>query len=294
MKWVVEKRSKWDAYMREIDTKLISQAVSEMCINSNCLIGSDIKQAFTAAEKNESSSLGRNVLQTLLENADIAEDKMIPICQDTGMVVVFIELGQEARLVGGNIEDAVNEGVAKGYTEGYLRASVVADPIRRVNTKNNTPAVIHYRLVPGDQVRIIVSPKGFGSENMSALKMLKPSQGLDGVKDFIIETVRQAGPNPCPPVIVGVGIGGTMEKAALMGKESLLRPVGSVNSDPFWAEIEADLLTRINNLGIGPAGFGGLTTAMAVHIGVYATHIAGLPVAVNMGCHFTRHNERVL
>lgn len=280
--------------MREINTKLISQAVSEMCISSNCLVGSDIKKSLSTAEKNESSPLGRTVLKTLLDNADIAEDKMIPICQDTGMVVVFIELGQDARIVGGNLEDAVNEGVAKGYTEGYLRASVVADPIRRVNTKNNTPAVIHYRLVPGDQLKITVSPKGFGSENMSALKMLKPSQGLDGVKNFVLETVRQAGPNPCPPIIVGIGIGGTMEKSALMAKESLLRPVGSVNSDSFWADIEADLLTQINNLGIGPAGFGGLSTAMAVHIGVYATHIAGLPVAVNIGCHVTRHSERVL
>lgn len=280
--------------MREIDTSLISQAVCEMCISSNCLVGSDIKNALSNAEKNESSPLGRTVLKTLLANADIAESKTIPICQDTGMVVVFIELGQDARIVGGNLEEAVNEGVAKGYTEGYLRASVVSDPIRRVNTKNNTPAVIHYKLVPGDKVKITVSPKGFGSENMSALKMLKPSQGLDGVKDFVIETVHQAGPNPCPPIIVGVGIGGTMEKAAIMAKESLLRPVGTVNNDPFWADIEADLLTKINGLGIGPAGFGGVSTAMAVNIGVYATHIAGLPVAVNIGCHVTRHSERVL
>lgn len=280
--------------MREIDTKLISQAVSEMCVSSNCLVGSDIKKALSIAEKNENNPLSRTVLKTLLDNADIAESKMIPICQDTGMVVVFIELGQEARIVGGDLEEAVNEGVARGYAEGYLRASVVADPIRRVNTKNNTPAVIHYKLVAGDKIKITVSPKGFGSENMSALKMLKPSQGLDGVKDFIIETVRQAGPNPCPPIIVGVGIGGTMEKAALMAKESLLRPVGTVNGDPFWMDIEADLLAKINNLGIGPAGLGGVSTAMAVHIGAYATHIAGLPVAVNIGCHVTRHSERVL
>lgn len=280
--------------MNEIEAKRISQAVYEMCISSNCLVSDDIKAALEAAEKKESEALPKSVLKTLLENAEVARDNMIPICQDTGLAVVFVELGQEARIVGGSLEEAINEGVARGYTEGYLRASVVSDPIRRVNTKNNTPAVIHCRLAPGDRLKITVAPKGFGSENMGALKMLKPSQGLEGLKSFVIETVRQAGPNPCPPIIVGVGVGGTMEKAALMAKESLLRPVGSANEDPFWAEVEADLLAGINSLGIGPAGFGGQTTALAVHIGVYATHIAGLPVAVNIGCHVTRHSQRVL
>ena len=280
--------------MREIHVDTITDAVSEMCISSNCLVAEDIRSAIEKAEKRESNTLGRQVLSTLLSNADIAKEKMIPICQDTGMVVAFVELGQEARVVGGSIEEAINAGVAKGYTEGYLRASVVADPIRRENTKNNTPAVIHYSIVPGDKLKITISPKGFGSENMSALKMLKPSQGLDGVKSFILETVKLAGPNPCPPIIVGVGIGGTMEKAAVMAKQSLLRPVGSRNKDEFWQGVEDDLLKEVNNLDIGPAGFGGLSTALAVHIGVYATHIAGLPVAVNVGCHVTRHSERVL
>ncbi len=280
--------------MREISCEVITQAVAEMCIQANCLIGEDIRRCLRAAALAEERTVAKEVLSTLLKNAQIAEEEMIPICQDTGMAVVFLELGQDLHLVDGDLTRAVNQGVARGYEEGYLRKSVVRDPIDRVNTGDNTPAVIHCRVVPGDGLKVTVAPKGFGSENMSALKMLKPSQGLEGVRNFIIETVSQAGPNPCPPVIVGVGVGGTMEKAALMAKEALLRPVGGANADPFWAAVETDLLRAINDLNIGPAGFGGKTSAMAVHINTFPTHIAGLPVAVNIGCHVTRHLERVL
>lgn len=280
--------------MREVDCLKITEAVSEMCISANCLISKDIQCALSAAEKAEDNPLGQGVLSTLLANADIAAEKMIPICQDTGLTVVFVEIGQEVHITGGYLEDAINAGVAKGYTEGYLRKSVVADPIARENTGDNTPAVIHYKVVPGDGLRITVAPKGFGSENMSTLKMLKPSQGLEGVKNFVLETVDKAGPNPCPPIIVGVGVGGTMEKAALLAKEALLRPVGTKNENPFWSQVEEDLLAAVNGLNIGPAGFGGRTTALAVHINPYATHIAGLPVAVNIGCHVTRHVQREL
>ncbi len=280
--------------MREISCEQIRDAVAEMCIEANCLIGGDVRRALEKAERNEDGPLGRQVLETLLANARVAEENMIPICQDTGLAVVFAEVGQEVHIGGGSLKDAINAGVAKGYEEGYLRKSVVADPLRRENTKNNTPAVIHCDIVPGDRLSLTVAPKGFGSENMSALKMLKPSQGLAGVKDFVIGTVKAAGPNPCPPVIVGVGLGGTMEKAALMAKEGLLRPVGEIHPDPFWAGLEDELLAEINNLNIGPAGFGGRATALAVHITAYATHIAGLPVAVNIGCHVTRHAHRQL
>ena len=280
--------------MKEIDCQVISEEVARLCIDSNCIISPDIKITFINAKKNEDSPIAKNVLNTLLDNAEIAAGKMIPICQDTGMTVVFVEIGQDVHIVGGNLDAAINAGVAKGYEQGYLRKSVVDDPIRRVNTQNNTPAVIHYTLVPGDQLKITVSPKGFGSENMSALKMLKPSQGLEGVKQFVIDTVKAAGPNPCPPIIVGIGIGGTMEKAALLAKQSLLRPLGTKNSDPFWQEIEEDLFKQINDLMIGPAGLGGKTTSLGVHISPYATHIAGLPVAVNIGCHVTRHAEIIL
>ena len=280
--------------MREVTAQKIIEAVSEMCISANCLISKDIQCALQAAERTEDNPLGQGVLSTLLTNADIAEEKMIPICQDTGMAVVFVEVGQEVHLAGGGLEEAINAGVAKGYKEGYLRKSVVADPIARENTGDNTPAVIHCRIVPGDGLKITVAPKGFGSENMSALKMLKPSQGLEGVKNFVLETVTKAGPNPCPPIIVGVGVGGTMEKAAILAKESLLRSVGARNENQFWAQVEEELLTAINALDIGPAGFGGRTTALAVHIKPYATHIAGLPVAVNIGCHVTRHAQREL
>lgn len=275
--------------MREITCDKVVDKVSELCIKANCLISPDIKCALSQAKIEETSALGQEVLATLLDNAEIASEKMIPICQDTGLTVVFVEIGQEVHVTGGSLEEAINRGVAKGYQEGFLRKSVVSDPIDRKNTGDNTPAVIHYKLVPGDSFKITVAPKGFGSENMSALRMLKPSQGLAGVRNFVLETVTKAGPNPCPPIIVGIGIGGSMEKAALIAKESLLRPIGQKNPNSFWGGVEDELLTAINNLNIGPAGFGGRTTAMAVHINTYATHIAGLPVAVNIGCHVTRH-----
>lgn len=254
----------------------------------------DIRAALETAERQETNPLSREVLVTLRQNATIARDMMIPLCQDTGMAVIFAEVGQEARVIGGDLTEALNSGIAMGYEKGYLRKSVVSDPIERQNTQNNTPAVIHYKIVPGDQLKLILAPKGFGSENMSAIKMLNPSQGLTGVKDFVVQTVTTAGPNPCPPLIVGVGVGGTMEKAALLAKESLLRPVGHPNLNPFWQEVEQDLLTTVNALNIGPAGFGGRTTALAVHISPWATHIAGLPVAVNLGCHSTRHAQRII
>ncbi len=274
--------------MRQINTSDITEIVAKLCQDTNYYIAPDIKRAFEKSVKIE-SGLSKEVMETLLENAEIAKEKQIPICQDTGMVVVYIEVGQEVSFVGEYIEDAINNGVRKGYEEGYLRKSVVADPVNRVNTKDNTPAVVHYKIVKGDKVRITVSPKGFGSENMSSLTMLKPSQGIEGVKQAIINTVKNAGPNPCPPIVVGVGVGGTMEKASLMSKQALFRDVDSKSGDEFWANVEEELLTEINNLGIGPSGFGGKTTALAVNINTYPTHIAGLPVAVNIGCHVTRH-----
>ena len=280
--------------MRDIHVERIKDAVARLCMEANYDISPDIHNAFCRALPCEKDALSRDVLEKLLENAAIAAEQRIPICQDTGMAVIFLEVGQEVHITGGSLTDAVNAGVAKGYEEGYLRKSVVADPIRRDNTRDNTPAVIHTAIVPGDRLVITVSPKGFGSENMSALSMLKPSQGLEGIKDFVIETVRKAGPNPCPPIIVGVGVGGTMEKAAVMAKEALLRDVGTVHGDPFWADVEQELLQKINSLGIGPGGFGGKSTALAVHINVFATHIAGLPIAVNIGCHVTRHKTIII
>jgi len=237
---------------------------------------------------------GRQILQDMLKNQDIAKTDRLPICQDTGMVMVFLQVGQDCHIVGGNIEDAINEGVRQGYEKGYLRKSVVGDPISRINTKDNTPAIIHYEIVPGDKLHITVSPKGFGSENMSRLIMLVPSDGLERVKDFIVETVTKADSNACPPVIVGVGVGGSFDKSALMAKKALLRPLGKHHPDRFWADVEKELLQRINATGIGPSGLGGKTTAMGVHINTYATHIAGLPLAVNLGCHVNRHEEAVL
>ena len=277
--------------MREIDVSRITETVANLCVRANVLLNDDIVDALRQGAANEEKPLARDVLNILLDNADVARQDSLPICQDTGMAVVFVELGQDVHFVGGTLVDAVNAGVAAGYERGYLRKSVVRDPINRVNTGDNTPAVVHVRLVSGDRLRITVAPKGFGSENMSRLIMLKPSDGLEGVKRVVLETVQTAGSNPCPPMIVGVGVGGTMEKAALIAKESLLRPIGQSNPDPFWAEIEAELHAQINDLDIGPAGFGGRTTALAVHINVYPTHIAGLPVAVNIGCHVTRHAE---
>ncbi|MCL2093704.1 MAG: fumarate hydratase [Treponema sp.] len=280
--------------MREINVGTITDLVSELCIRANCDLNKDIEEAFQESLKTEESPVGRDVLQTLISNAQVAREEGVPICQDTGMAVIYIELGMEVHLTGGDLEEAIQEGVRQGYARGYLRNSVVKDPIRRQNTNDNTPAVIHYSVVGGDRVKIIAAPKGAGSENMSTLKMLTPSAGLQGLKSFVVESVSVAGANPCPPVIVGVGVGGTMEKAALLAKKALLRPLGSAPADAFWGEVEAELLESINALGIGPGGFGGRTTALGVHIEPFATHIACLPAAVNMGCHVTRHSEGIL
>ncbi|MDL2247109.1 fumarate hydratase [Bacteroides sp. OttesenSCG-928-J23] len=277
--------------MRQVTTHQITDLVERLCIEANCYLTDDIYRCLHTCRATETSALGKNILGTLIENAQIARNETAPICQDTGMTVVFLTLGQDVHIAGGSLEDAINEGIRRGYEKGYLRKSVVGDPLNRINTKDNTPGIIHYDIVPGDGFHIVVAPKGFGSENMSGLKMLKPSQGLPGIKDFVIQTVSDAGANPCPPIIVGVGIGGTMEKSAYLSKKALLRPVGQQNPDPALAELEAELLQSINNLNIGPAGFGGSTTALAVNILTYATHIAGLPVAVNIGCHATRHAE---
>ena len=279
--------------IRVIEAEQISETVAGLCLKANICIGEDILSALTAAKDNETSPIARETIDVLIKNAETAEHEKLPICQDTGMVVVFVSLGSNVH-INGDIEKAINEGIRRGYRDGYFRNSVVLDPINRVNSNDNTPAVIYYSVEQGDELRITVAPKGFGSENMSRINMLNPSDGIEGVNEFIIETIRSAGPNPCPPVIVGVGIGGTMDKAALMSKQALLREIGSVHPDPFWADIEAKLLDRVNELGVGPAGFGGKTTALGVHILTYPTHIAGLPVAVNIGCHVTRHMTAVI
>ena len=275
--------------MSTIHVSQITQTVSQLCIDANYYLSGGIKSCFIKSLENERHDISRRITEILVENADIAARTNVPICQDTGMAVVFVEIGQGVRIEGGSLREAINAGVADGYARGYLRKSVVADPITRVNTNDNTPAVIHYDIVDGDRLTITVAPKGFGSENMSALVMLTPSAGLAGVEDFVVKTVAGAGSNPCPPIIVGVGVGGTMEKAALMAKRALLRDLGTPNDDPSWAEVEQRLLGRLNELNIGPAGQGGSLTAMGVHIDAYPTHIAGLPVAVNIGCHVTRH-----
>lgn len=280
--------------MKEISVEEIISAVEKLCIESNYDLGPDIVSGFQKALKGEVSPLGIEVLERLLENAEIARQEKVPMCQDTGMAVLFVEIGQDLHVVGGGLSEALNEGVRRGYERGYLRKSVVKDPFERVNTGDNTPAVIHYDIVPGDFLRVVVAPKGFGSENMGALKMCKPSEGLEGVRQFVVDTVEQAGGNPCPPIIVGVGVGGTMEKATLLAKKSLLREVGKHNLEERLAKIEEELLSRINKLGIGPQGYGGAVTALAVHLEVYPTHIAGMPVAVNIGCHATRHKEITL
>lgn len=277
--------------MREIKASEITNLIERLCIEANCLISKDIEQCFVRSQKTEKSPLGREIIGTLLKNAEIARSTMAPICQDTGMTVVFVKIGQEVHVTDGFIEDAINEGVRRGYEKGYLRKSVVKDALQRDNTGDNTPAVIHYEFVPGDEFHITVSPKGFGSENKSGLQMLTPAQGIPGIKKVVLDTVSHAGANPCPPIIVGVGIGGTMERAALMAKKALLRPVGTPSEREDVAKLEQELLDEINKLGIGPAGFGGTTTAMAVNIITGPTHIAGLPVAVNIGCHVTRHAE---
>lgn len=278
--------------MRTINSEEITKAVRDMCIGANCYINDDIKCALEKGVDEEKSEVGKGILKNLLKNAEIAAKNEMPICQDTGMAVFFIEIGNEVFVEGDTITDAVNKGVSQGYTEGYLRKSVVADPLRRVNTKDNTPAVIHYEFVHGDKIKITFAPKGFGSENKSALKMLNPSDGLDGVINFVIDAVRHAGANPCPPMVVGVGIGGTMDKCAQLAKKALTRSIDVPNADPYYADLEKTLLEKVNMLGIGPQGMGGITTALAVNVEVYPTHIAGLPVAVNINCHATRHQVR--
>ena len=280
--------------MRELDVSVIRDAVARLCVEANTRLPEDVRAAIRDFQTREDWAIARGVLDQIVENYQIAHRENVPICQDTGMVCVFLEVGQEVHFVGGGLYDAVNEGVRRGYTEGYLRKSVVRDPIRRGNTGDNTPAMIHTDIVPGDRVTITVAPKGFGSENMSAIKMLKPSDGLDGVKQFILDTVEKAGSNPCPPMVVGVGIGGTFEKAAYLAKKALIRPLDVRNPDPYYAELETELLDGINALGIGPQGFGGMTTALGLNIEVLPTHIAGLPCAVNIGCHATRHATEVL
>lgn len=278
--------------MRTVDVADLTQNIKEMCIEANHFLSEDMKKAFTTAEQKEKAPLGRQILQQLQQNMEIAAQDMIPICQDTGMAVVFLEVGQDVHLTGGNVEDAVNEGVRQGYVDGYLRKSVVKDPIYRENTKDNTPAIIHYSIVPGDRIRITVAPKGFGSENMSRIFMLKPADGIEGVKNAILTAVKDAGPNACPPMVVGVGIGGTFEKCALMAKKALTRPVDEHSEIPYVRELEEELLEKINKTGIGPGGLGGSTTALAVNINTYPTHIAGLSVAVNICCHVNRHAIR--
>ena len=280
--------------MRDVNVSEITKNIKEMCIEANHFLSEDMKKVFKNAVDSEESPLGKQVLNQLNENLSIAASDMIPICQDTGMAVIFINVGQEVHFTGGDITDAINEGVREGYVEGYLRKSVVSDPLIRENTKDNTPAVIHYSIVPGDKVEITVAPKGFGSENMSRVFMLKPADGIEGVKNAILTAVKDAGPNACPPMVVGVGIGGTFEKCALMAKQALTRPVNEHSTIPYVKEMEEELLERINKTGIGPGGLGGTTTALAVNINTYATHIAGLPVAVNICCHVNRHAVRVL
>jgi hydro-lyases, Fe-S type, tartrate/fumarate subfamily, alpha region len=280
--------------VKEIHVNEVISAVERLCIEANCILNQDVIDALNKALGTEESPQGREVLQQLLENAEIAGKENIPICQDTGMAVLFVEVGQDLHIIGGDLTGALNEGVRRGYEKGFLRKSIVKDPFNRINTGDNTPAVIYYEIVSGDKIGITIAPKGFGSENMGALKMFKPSDGLPAVKNFIVETVDKAGPNPCPPIVVGVGLGGTMEKATYLAKKALLRPIGESNPVEEYARLEQELLTKINHLGIGPQGFGGRTTALAVNIEVFPTHIAGLPAAVNINCHVTRHRQVVL
>jgi fumarate hydratase subunit alpha len=280
--------------MRTIEAATIIDAVERLCIDANLYLNEDVKNALEKAADLEESDTGRSILESLIKNAEIAAREGLAICQDTGMAILFVELGQDVHISGGSLKEALNEGVRRGYKKGYLRNSVVRDPLRRENTKDNTPAVIHYEIVEGDKLTIHVAPKGFGSENMSALKMLKPSDGVEGVKKVVIDTVSQAGANPCPPIVVGVGIGGSMEKAALLAKKALMRPLDQGHPDAYYRDLEQQLLLSINKLGIGPAGLGGRMTALGVNIETYPTHIAGLPVAVNISCHVTRHKSVTL
>lgn len=275
--------------MRDIPYSQIVEAVAELCKAANYHLGEDVLHSLKQAINQEVSETGKQVLEQLVENAAIASKNEVPMCQDTGVAVVFLDIGQDIHITGGDLNQAINEGIAKGYSEGYLRKSMVNDPFNRANTNDNTPAIIHTKIVPGDKLTITVAPKGGGSENMSAIKMLPPSAGRDGIIDFVIETVKNAGPNPCPPIVVGVGIGGNFEKAALLAKEALLRPVGSYHPDEAVAQLEKELLEQINRLGIGPQGFGGRVTALAVHVNTFPCHIASLPVAVNINCHAARH-----
>jgi len=280
--------------MREITTDKITQTVAELCMTANYDLGKDVNSALEAALKKETSPVGRGILEQCVENAKISRTESVPICQDTGYAVFFIDIGQEVKIVGGNLREAINEGVRRGYIDGYLRKSILSDPIKRINTKDNTPAMIHFDIVPGDRLKIVMAPKGGGAENMSEVRMLKPSDGAEGVKNFVVERVAKSGGNPCPPVIVGVGIGGTFEGSAILAKKSLLRELGSKHPDPFYADMEAELLERINKLGVGPQGLGGNTTALAVFVTTAPCHIASLPAAVNMQCHAARHKSAVL
>lgn len=280
--------------MREIEVNEIIDAVRELCIKANCVLNDDVYNALEAAKNTEKSPIGKEILCQLTDNADIAKNENVPICQDTGMAIVFVELGQEVHIKGGLLTDAINEGVRRGYRDGYLRKSVVSDPFIRENTKDNTPAIIHYDIVEGDKIKIIVAPKGFGSENMSKIYMLKPSAGIEGAKDAIVQAVDEAGPNPCPPMVVGVGVGGNFEMAALLAKKALLRPIGFHSDKPHLREMEEELLQRMNSLGIGPQGLGGVTTVLGVNVESFPTHIAGMPIAVNISCHVTRHAEVIL
>ena len=279
--------------MREIASEQITAVIRRLCIQANCILPEDVRARIAACAQEEPWPQAQEILEQITQNYTVAQERMQPICQDTGMACVFLEIGQEVHVTG-DLNAAVHEGVRQGYRDGYLRKSVVKDPLRRVNTGDNTPAMIYWDIVPGDRLRITVAPKGFGSENMSQIKMLKPSDGEEGVKNFVVKVVEEAGPNPCPPIVVGVGIGGTFDKAALLAKRALLRPLGQPSQDPFCAAMEAELLGRVNALGIGPQGFGGRTTALAVAIETAPTHIAGLPVAVNINCHVTRHQTEVL
>ncbi len=280
--------------MKEIEADKITEVVKELCIESNIRLGEDILDALKRAIESEDSPLGREILEDIVRNAEVAFGEKVPLCQDTGFVVVFLELGQEARIVGGDLYQAINDGVRRAWKESYFRPSIIKDPFGAKNTGDNTPAVIHIEILPGDGVKIMVAPKGSGSENMSKLRILRPADGIEGIKDFVVETVARAGPNPCPPLIVGVGIGGDLEKVAWLAKKASLRPIGKSNPDERIAQLERELLGKINDLGIGPQGLGGRTTALAVHIETFPYHIASLPVAVNINCHATRHKEAVL
>lgn len=280
--------------MREIQASMITDTIERLCIEANQVLPDDIKKSIQTCRSCEDGQIASGILDNIIENYEIAENEQVPICQDTGMACVFLEIGQDVHITGGDLSEAVDEGVRRGYTNGYLRKSVVKDPVRRGNTGDNTPAMLYTEIVPGENIKITVGPKGFGSENMSAIRMFKPSAGIEGIKDFILETVETAGPNPCPPMVVGVGIGGTFDKAALLAKKALMRPVDSENEDPYYADLEKEMLEKINQLGIGPQGFGGKTTALGLNIETMPTHIAGMPCAINISCHVTRHKTEVI